>query len=152
MKKTSAVTLSLVFMIFGIVIGATAGTPSRMFADIPFAFYAGGELLPAGEYVFEMTSPGNHAATGSGVAISTRDGSVYTYLNAIRDDARGSSQVCAVSFTRIGGKYFISKVQNGAIVSGLPKTHAEKEMALAYSRETGGKSSKTTVIASSSQE
>ncbi len=152
MKKTSAVTLFLIFMVFGTAIGSTAGAPLRMFANIPFAFYAGNELLPAGSYIFTMTAPGNHAATGSGVAISTEDGSVYTYMHAIRGDARIPSQVCTVTFTRYGGKYFLSKVQNGVIISGLPKTHAEKELALAYSREAGGKGSRIAVVASSTHE
>ncbi len=152
MKKTSAVTLFLIFMVFGTAIGSTAGAQLRMFVNIPFAFYAGNELLPAGEYIFTMTAPGNHAATGSGVAISTGDSSIYTYMHAIRDDARIPSQVCTITFTGYGGKYFLSKVQNGGIISDLAKIHAERELALAYSRETGGKASETAVVASFTQE
>ncbi len=126
-------TVFLVAMIFGVV-AATAETVHRMTANIPFAFNAGGQLLPAGKYILDMTTLGGYAATGSALTIRTKDGSVFLYLNAIRSDVSNAGQACTVTFSRYGDRYFLSEVQSGAIKSGLPKTSAEKELGLAPSR------------------
>ncbi len=147
MKKALVVTVFLVAMVLGQVVTATAGTVYRVSATVPFAFNAGGQLLPAGEYIFDMAALGAYAATGSALTIQTRDDSVFLYLNAIRGDVTNGSQACTVTFSRYGGRYFLSEVRNGAITSRLPKTSAEKELGLAYSRRADP-GSKRLVIAS----
>ncbi len=134
MKRTLVVTVFLGAMIFGQVVAATAETVHRMTANIPFAFNAGGQLLPAGAYIFDMAALGGYAATGSALTIQTKDGSVFLYLNAIRSDVGNARQACTVTFSRYGDRYFLSEVQSGAIKSGLRKTSAEKELGLSHSR------------------
>ncbi|HYK91544.1 MAG TPA: hypothetical protein VE398_22440 [Acidobacteriota bacterium] len=151
MKKALAATLLLGVVILGQVAGASADNPTRMSANIPFAFHAGNKLVPAGEYVFEMTAIGAYSATGTTLAIHNRDGSIFLYVNAILGDVHTFNPAANVTFTRYGGTYFLSEVQSGRIKSCLPKTNHEKELALAYSKESGQGGSKELIEISSFQ-
>jgi hypothetical protein len=109
-----------------------------MWVNIPFAFYSGEQILPAGEYLFEMPDLGRSSATGSIVAVRTRDGSVCVYLQANPAGKNSGGSACQVTFAKYGDSYFLSKVQNNDIESNLPKTRSEKTTAAAL----GGKESK----------
>jgi hypothetical protein len=142
MKRALVVLFSLSIVLLGSVTGASAGTSPRMWANIPFAFYAGEEMLPAGEYLFEMPDLGHHTTTGSTLAVRTRDGSICVYLQAIAGGIYRSGPAYQVTFTRYGDSYFLSKVQNNDIESNLPKTRSEKKTAAAYARLGGKESTK----------
>jgi hypothetical protein len=61
MKKTLVLLLSVAAFILGSVMVGTAGEKLRF--SVPFPFYAGTELLPAGNYVFEMPDAGSDITT-----------------------------------------------------------------------------------------
>jgi len=144
MKRALVVLFSLSIVLLGSVTGASAGSAPRMWANIPFAFYAGEQLLPAGEYLFEMPDMGRNSATGSIVAVRTRDGSIFVYLQANPAGKNSGGSACQVTFARYGDSYFLSKVQTNNIESNLHKTRSEKTMAAAL----GGKETKKVADAS----
>ncbi len=129
MKKLVIVAVSLMFVVFGSVIAASPATVPSLTLKVPFEFYAGNHLLPAGEYVIEMLRGNSASAAGSIIAVRARDGSIYRLLQTL---PRASSEVKPpyhVIFTRLGDTYFLSKVQNSGVEINLPQTHTEREMA-----------------------
>lgn len=151
MKKSLTVTIFLISIVFGSAALAMAGGPTpTLLVNVPFAFNAGGQVFPAGEYIFRMASVG-YSATGSLLVIESKDGAGLLWVNAIRSDARDFHLAYTATFNRYGDKYFLSEVQNGGIKSGLTKTRLEKELTLAYSGRSEG-SSKAVVVASSTPE
>ncbi len=145
MKKVLVVTLFLLTVILGQAFGALENGGSRLVANVPFAFYAGGQLIPAGEYVFDMSALAAYSATGSAVRINSRDGMVYVHMTAIRGEARGHA--FTLTFNKYGNTYFLSEIQNGAVTSRVHKSRTEKELQLAKVS-----SSKDVVVASSTPE
>jgi hypothetical protein len=150
MKKSLVVSFALVAMILGLAAAATAGSAPRMKVDIPFDFYLGDQMLPAGEYLIEMPNLMMASPTGSFVVVRNEDGSVYHCLHANTGEyARGFAW--QVTFHKYGETYFFAKVQNSSFVSTLPKTRAEKEMSVKTAAGPRG-ASKDVVVASSNQE
>ncbi len=145
MKKILVVTLFLLTVILGQAFGALENGGVRLVADVPFAFYAGGQLIPAGEYVFDLSALTAYSATGSAVRIHSNDGKVYVHMTAMRGEA--NSQAFTLTFARYGNTYFLSDIQNGAVTSRLHKSRIEKELQVA-----NVSSSKDVVVASSTPE
>ena len=148
MKKALVLTFSLIVVIIGSAVGASAWTAPTMKVNVPFAFYAGDQMLPAGEYLFEMPNANFHSATGSILVVRTPDGSIYRTLLAMTAGTYGNPAFQA-TFNKYGGTYFLSKVQSSEFESNLPKTRAEKELKTAYAKGAGGQHSKEVVVASS---
>jgi hypothetical protein len=112
---------------------AWAGSTVRLRADIPFAFHAGNEPLPPGNYTIELRSSGS-AATGSTILLLNAEGSVRRVLSAIPGLTRPMSPESCLVFHRYGDDYFLSTVRQSSIVSELAKTAAEKAVELAFSK------------------
>jgi hypothetical protein len=148
MKRTLVLTLSLIVVILGSAAGAWAWTAPTMKVNVPFAFYVGDQMLPAGEYLFDMPNAGGHSATGSILVVRTPDGSIYRALLAIAERTDGNLAFHA-TFNKYGGTYFLSRVRSSEFESDLPKTRAEKELKAASAKITGGQRSKEVVVASS---
>jgi hypothetical protein len=147
-KKTLVLTFSLIVVIIGSVVGASALPAPAMKANIPFAFYAGDQMLPAGEYLFEMPNVNHHGATGSILVVRTPDGSIRHTLLAIAAGSYGN-RASQATFNKYGGTYFLSKVRSSEFESDLPQTRAEKELKAAYPKEAAGQHFKGVIVASS---
>ena len=148
MKKSLTATFFLITIFFGSALFALAQTNPVLTVNIPFAFHAGSQVLPAGEYTIRMLTLG-HSATGSIVAIQTKDGSVHLYLNANPGDARSAAPAYTATFKKYSGRYFLSEVQNGWLASSLVKTRAERELAIADAGKSDVKNSDGVVLTSS---
>ncbi len=110
------------------LVPAFAQNTVRVTADVPFAFTAGTQTLPAGEYTFVATSNSAIArlydASGkTGVALMT---------NLDTKTGPGKEEAVLV-FNRYGTKSYLTGVWSAANGSGrlLPKTAGEKEAAKA---------------------
>ncbi len=133
MKRAFAVTLAVIVAVIGSVIWSSAGVVPSMTLNVPFSFYAGKNLMPAGDYIVEMSVVSSTSSTGSLIALRTVDGNVFCYLQtayATRDKQPAHN----ATFTQYGGTYFLSRVQNNDVEVTLTKTSAEKETARAYHR------------------
>ncbi len=124
MKKTF-VPVSFVAIVTFMAVLASAGSAVVLRGDVPFDFYVENQLLPAGEYHFEMGSIGG--ATASNVAIRAKDGMVAAFV-ATKPGLNGSTISAQLSFNHYRGKYFLSSVECPGYKANLRKTKHEKEM------------------------
>ncbi len=123
--------ISVLFMAGMILAGlcafAQAGTAVEIRASVPFPFYANGELVPAGTYVFALGAVNPYEASGSSVMIRNDSGTVAARLltfpgnSALHSDAR-------LTFNRYENTYFLSSVEGHGSVANLRTTKAEREM------------------------
>jgi hypothetical protein len=106
-------------------------------ANIPFDFWLGQKLMPAGEYSIYHMATGAMLIQGGG---RVRASAVFLAQTASRPEQQKEGKL---EFTRYGGSYFLSKIWNPyrAIGYGVPKSSREKELA---SRRTP---SQTTAVA-----
>ena len=147
MKKSLVVFFAMAAVILGLSVAAESAP--RMKVNIPFDFYLGDQMLPAGEYMIEMPNLINATATGSIVVVRSEDGSVYHCIPAMTGNY-ARNYAYQVTFHRYGGTYFFAKVQNSTFVSTLPPTRAEKELSVKAAAAPRG-ISKDVVVASSNQ-
>jgi hypothetical protein len=125
MRKLT-VLLMVVMAVLGLSIAASAANPTILRANIPFAFYAGKELLPAGQYTFELQAIGLGSATASAVAVRHQDGSLATFLFTMPGTGRFNNDL--LYFNRYGNKYFLSKVEAVGLQANVKATRIEREL------------------------
>jgi hypothetical protein len=129
MKKAAMVLVLLGVMIFGLVGSASAGEKAA-WVNVPFAFYAGNLLLPAGDYLVNM-QPG--PITGGNVLkIANRDGSICQQLISNRVAGIGYGTDFNLYFNRYGDSYFLSKVKGHEFGAELAKSSTEKKAETQY--------------------
>ena len=115
--KKNIVLLSLVVVMVSAF--AFAGIQIQLRANIPFPFYVEDQLLPAGEYNFEM---GNRA-----IVIRTKDG-VGVKLLATMGGANQNKIGDFLRFNQYGDKYFLSGVATGRYKANVKSAKLEQEV------------------------
>jgi hypothetical protein len=97
-------------------------------ANVPFDFWLGQKLMPAGEYSIYHTSSGVVWIRGED---RERSGAVFLAQRISRPTARDEARL---QFTRYGETYFLSEIWNPYQSNGygVPKSPREKEL-LAHS-------------------
>jgi hypothetical protein len=121
-------------------IALLAGTTGLLFAftgvearaTIPFDFYIENQLLPAGEYVFNMGRAGY--ATSSAVTVRSKEGVVILMVSTLTDVNEDHSNAY-LKFNRYGNKHFLSSVAIRSYKANLVATNLEKEMRAQLKRE-----------------
>lgn len=131
MKRALTVLLAVGGMIIGLAVGAQAAQASAVLIYIPFAFQAGDQWMPAGEYLFEFPRAGI-AATGSLLRINTLDGSVCQHLLSRTIAGVTTDADWHVTFNKYGDLYYIAKIRNGELGAELSRTRKEKQLAAEY--------------------
>jgi len=120
-----------------------AGPTTKIRANVPFDFYAGGEQLPAGNYVFEMRAIGFGSSSSSAVAVYRQDGTLAVTLSTIpsgweyRRMADGH-----LHFTRYTNAYFLNRVEGPSSGASLITTKVEREL-----RAQNNRGSETIIVA-----
>jgi hypothetical protein len=122
MKKNLAL-LALVVLFALMASFGFAVSGATMHITVPFDFYAGTELMPAGEYTFEMTS--STGQTGSLVTILTREGLGICMLGARPGTHAAASQLM---FNKYENKYFLSSVSIQGFKAEVKMQNLEKEV------------------------
>jgi hypothetical protein len=94
-------------------------------ANIPFDFWLGQKLMPAGEYLFYHVGTGAVLIEGRS---DTRTRAVFVAEPISRPDSHHEGRL---EFTRYGDTYFLSKIWYPYQMSGygVPKNSQEKELA-----------------------
>ena len=124
MKKN--LTLWAIIAVFGLMASfAYAGAGIGMRIHIPFDFYLEDQLLPSGEYSFEMDS-GTHA-TASHVIVWSTEGTANKML-LTSPGADHSTSMNQLTFNKYGKKYFLSTVLIGGHKATLKVFKLEKEL------------------------
>jgi hypothetical protein len=139
MRKTSIVVAALLLSATCLLAGPT----TKIRANVPFDFYAGGEQLPAGNYVFEMRAIGFGSSSSSAVAVYRQDGTLAVTLSTIpsgweyRRMADGH-----LHFSRYTNTYFLNKVEGPSSGASLITTKVEREL-----RAQNHRGSETIIVA-----
>jgi hypothetical protein len=100
---------------------AVSGATMRI--TVPFDFYAGTALMPAGDYTFELTA--STAPTGSLVTISNPAGLGLCILGARPGAAAAISQVM---FNKYENRYFLANVSMQGFAAEVKMQNLEKEV------------------------
>jgi hypothetical protein len=94
--------------------------------NVPFEFYVGNQLLPAGEYKIEMGALGTDAA--SSVVIREESGAGVAFV-LTRPVSNRNTTPAQLRFNQYGtSKHFLASVSAYNCTAGLTMTKAEKEM------------------------
>ena len=107
MKKTFMF-LSFVVVLTAMATVASAGSALVLRGEVPFDFYVGDQMLPAGEYHFEMGRVGD--ATTSSITVRTKDGKVAAFVTT-RPGARQGMTPSQLSFSSHNGQFYLSSVE-----------------------------------------
>ena len=122
MKKTSFVVLALTVLVALAATSVYAQT-FTVRANIPFDFYAGSKLMPAGEYTFD-TILGN----GFGrIWSADLQRSVGVLFQPTSLPVGSSKETASLSFHRYDKTYILSEVRDGYVSADcqIPTTHKE---------------------------
>jgi hypothetical protein len=123
--KTSLFTAVLTMTcLLGFGISAHAQDASGVVVKVPFEFVAGGKTLPAGTYSVGRLSPGIHPS----LIIDSKDNGAFALVLPIVPDGDSAGRT-ELSFERVGGKYFLSKVATPAGVYTLMTQRAMTRLA-----------------------
>lgn len=136
MKKTVFVILSLCALVLGGALSASARSEGPVSVKIPFAFYAGDQFLPAGEYVFQMPRLSGFTG-GSIVKITTADNHVCQHMLSTRVDGVTTDTDLHVTFSKYGDVYFLSGVRDSDFGAALHPSKKEKQAASAVAAGSG---------------
>jgi len=123
MKTYCAVVLTVTCLL-GLGISARAQDASEVVVKVPFEFVAGGKTLPAGTYSVGRLSPGIHPS----LIIDSKDTGAFALVLPIVPDGDSAGRT-ELSFERVGGKYFLSKVATPAGVYTLLTQRAMTRLA-----------------------
>jgi|WetSurMetagenome_2_1015567.scaffolds.fasta_scaffold44547_2 hypothetical protein len=129
--KRNLLVLSLVVALTLMAASAFAGA-AAMRITVPFDFYAGADLLPAGEYTFEMAS--GLVQTGSIITIRSINGAgVCILLSRPGSDPSYSKLL----FNKYGSRHFLSSVSIQGFKAGLRMEKLERELQAQSSQPNG---------------
>jgi hypothetical protein len=135
MKKTLTVLFSLSLVVFGFAVAASAGSAleanNSVLMQIPFAFHAGDNYFPAGNYRIEMPRMGGFT-TGTMVKISSPDGASCQHLFSVRTDGNTKDTDYHVTFNKYGQDYFLAKVRSSELGADVARSRTEKRIASEY--------------------
>lgn len=128
MKKTVFVLLSVCALISVGALGAFARSDSPVTVKIPFAFYAGDQYMPAGQYVFQFPT-GNGFATGTMVKLTSVDFEYCQHMLSRRVEGVTTDTDFHVTFTKYGDVYFLSSVRDSEFGATIHPAKMEKQLA-----------------------
>jgi len=118
-----------VIMIAASVIYVNAQSAHRVTADIPFDFFIGKEMMPAGTYEFEVAN--RHAYPGALIVRSTIPGANHSFIvPALLDKATKGAEP-SIMFNRYGAAYFFANINadSGSMAFKVWKSDTEKRLA-----------------------
>ncbi len=127
MKQTVTI-LMVIGLILGAAVVAAAGSDTAARVKIPFAFHAGEQLMPAGEYWVEMPKYGNYA-TGSLVKVASVDNHLCQILFSQPDLGNTVDNDWHITFSKVGDHYFLAGIQNNNFGAQVSKSRTEKTLA-----------------------
>jgi hypothetical protein len=121
--KRNLVVLSFV-VVFGMMAGfAFAGENMRI--DVPFAFYMGDQLFPAGEYRFDMNH-GNYATASFVNVRAPKDENNRLVMTTAGTDKNATAN--QLIFNKYGQKLFLSTVSINGYKATLKVFNLEREL------------------------
>jgi hypothetical protein len=132
----------LAVLLFVIVAGAPARSAVALVVNVPFDFYVGKDLLPAGTYRFEMGGMTPFTAKSSSLVVRGEDGNIATRTFTLPESTHWSAAQDRLLFNRYGSTYFLARIECLEFQAGVRKTGVEKELSAQM-----GKAKNTVLIA-----
>jgi hypothetical protein len=112
--------------IMAVVLAAANPVFANIFREariyVPFDFYLEGELLPAGNYTFNLGQ-----ATDSSIIVRSADGTAVRLLMTKCDSDRNSRKAY-LQFNHDGDRYFLSSIVIGSRKASLTGTAVKAEL------------------------
>jgi hypothetical protein len=96
------------------------GQDAEVIVTVPFEFVAGGQTLPAGKYIVSRNRPDAH----SGITLRSNDN--VALMLPVTVDGTSVVDQPKLAFERVGGEYFLSKVEapQGTYTFDVPRAMA----------------------------
>jgi len=113
---------------------AVAGTGFTMHISVPFDFYLEDQLVPAGEYRFDMAS--TNSATASFVTVRSTDGKGIRML-AATPGVDPDMDTNHLRFNKYGDKYFLYGISIRGHRASLKTFKLEKELRSQIEKSNG---------------
>jgi len=129
--KRAVTVLIVIGLLTGAAIAAVSLSATSVRINIPFAFHAGDQLMPAGEYWIELPNSST-LATGSMVRVASLDASLCQYLFSSPVVSMAKDTDWHLTFSKIGDQYFLATIRNSEVGAALPKSRSEKALAREY--------------------
>ena len=133
-------TLCLLTVGGGVVANAQVDNPTRIQANVPFAFSVANTTLPAGKYEIKTLDDSNNV-----LELRSPNGRTSVLFETDSLQARGdrAASKTELVFDKIGDQYFLSQVWVAGSASGsaLPKSRMEKRL-----EDGGSRSEKHSVV------
>ncbi len=129
--KKSIVLMMLISVLLILSLGASASSPVKLRAIVPFAFYVDSTLLPPGEYWFEMRALTPSGASASAILVRNQEGTVAAWVHSMPGAGVVHPKADQVHFNRYGSQYFLSKVEAMEYQANLKASPAEREYRVA---------------------
>ena len=135
MKRTLMILAALgaLLLVSGFGFGATSESNTAVTVKIPFAFYAGNQQMPAGEYRIAMPRMGGFAI-GSMLQVTSPDGSLCQYLFSTVGRPVTNDTDYHLIFNKYGDTYFLSRVRNSDRGAELAPSRVERRLSNEYSK------------------
>ncbi len=131
MKKNVAIAAGMMALVLMFAAGTSAGAGITVQADIPFAFYAGKTLVPAGQCSFELRPMSPSGALTSAVLVRGEKGAMAWIITLPGSAANAGVHL---HFNKYGDAHFLSKVESFGLQANFLATEAEKEYRI-YTKE-----------------
>jgi hypothetical protein len=122
--KNNWVVLSLAVVLLAATFGF-AGSKAEISVDVPFAFYAGDQLLNAGKYAVVMTS-GNISAAPQ-ITLKDKNGITVCQLTAQEKSSSDASKNL-LHFNDYDDKHFLSGISIRNFYAAVPMSKAERQI------------------------
>ena len=124
--KKSLVLLAVLALTAVVVVVPASAQSATLKANIPFEFYAGSRLMPAGDYTLDGSW------SSSVVLLRGADSNAAGYVSArasqtapgvLRDEAK-------LIFNHVGGQYFLRQIVDGnrSTIRDVPMSSTEREL------------------------
>jgi hypothetical protein len=126
MKRAAVVIFFVGILVIGLTTSALAGGDNSAWVKVPFSFYAGNTLIPAGTYQFSMSV--KPFDPGALLKIVSQDGSVCEHLYTSRIEGNPSDLDVRVYFHKYGDTHFLAKMKGPSLGIEVPKSRVEKQL------------------------
>ncbi len=123
MKRLLAL-MSVGVMLTTLTAAAFAQQVHRLKVTIPFDFYVQDQLMPSGDYIFQMQSISGNAASASSIAILRGNKTVVAIV--LTNPGTSNMGENHVHFVRYGNKTYLSKVENVGLQANMNPSKSEK--------------------------
>jgi hypothetical protein len=119
MKMKFASVLLTLICLLGLSAAARADIRGQIRVMLPFEFVVDGETLPAGTYTLSSFTDDK----SDGLILSNQDHRVSVFVHPVEIES-ASADKPQVSFRRVGGQLFLTRIQTAYDVYNIPVPHS----------------------------